>query len=113
MSENAIEGTVRKTIQEIIDGGGSYYTDSAIHSPNNIMVLINCYLFQPIEMYEAISVQEAIQMFLSYGAIEKEDTKQGDNQMYKTTPLGNAWMDALCRVPRPKSAYLDEMGRVL
>lgn len=36
-----------------------------------------------------------------------------DGPRYNTTELGRAWVNAICNVPLPTIAYLDEMGRPL
>ena len=94
-----------KIVQRILKEHLGYepYDDLTIYSPNNIMVLIQCYLLQPIERYEAAAVQEALKM----------PVKEGSNQMYETTPLGKAWLQAALNVAIPKSAFIDEQGRVI
>lgn len=36
-----------------------------------------------------------------------------ENGIYKTTDLGDAWVQALCNTPPPRKAFVDEQGRIL
>lgn len=63
----------------------------------------------PYRHYDASAVKEAIQELLDQGAIQ--DTRYPNE--YNTTPLGAAWVKALCNVPPPKQVFIDEQGRVL
>lgn len=84
---------------------------TTIYSPNNIDVLLHCHAsVGPHPRIEARAVQEAIDALMMVGAIAPDMRMP---QCYTTTPLGHAWVQALCNVPRPKVAFIDEMGRVL
>jgi len=81
---------------------------NAIYSPSNIDVLLHFHTTPgPHERQRAPAVAEAIRDFLNVGALEK--TEEG----YKITPLGKAWVAALCNVPPPKSVFVDEAGRII
>jgi hypothetical protein len=80
-----------------------------IYSPNNIDVLLHCHTCpRPHERFNAPAVQDAIRDLLNAGAIEPD----GDER-FSTTPLGRAWVQALCSVPPPRTAFIDEQGRVI
>jgi len=84
-------------------------TMETIYSPSNIEVLLHCHTCpRPHPRLEAGAVKDAIMMFLHLGAIEP-DTKNN----YKTTPMGKAWVQALCNVRPPRPAFVDESGNVL
>jgi hypothetical protein len=84
----------------------------AIYSPNNINVLLHYHCSpEPHERIEAPAVQEAVELLLSEGAI-RPDEAQGPN-CYRTTPLGMAWVEALCRVTTPRAVFVDQQGRIL
>lgn len=79
-------------------------------TPCEISVLLHFYVSPlPHERHDAPAVSAAIRWFLDVEAIRRGDTPN----TYVTTPLGKAWVEALCRVPKPRLAYLDEQNRVL
>lgn len=81
-----------------------------IGSPSNIEVLLHCYRSAQIHpRAEADAVIEAIEGFLACGAIEPAEDEGG----YRTTALGRAWVEALCRVPMPRCVYVDKEGSFL
>lgn len=47
--------------------------------------------------------------FLHIGAIEPDV----ENDCYRTTPMGKAWVQALCNVRPPRPAFVDEHDNVL
>ena len=82
-----------------------------IGTPCNISVLLWCHCrVGEHPRFEAEAVQDAINTFLSCGAIEPS---KEDQRVFTTTQLGKAWVEALCNVPPPKSVYVDEMGRII
>ncbi len=82
---------------------------NAIKTPNNIEVLLHCYVSpNPHPRVRAASVQESLNAFLEIGAIEPSG-----GETYRTTPLGDAWVKALCNVPIPRAAFVDESGKIL
>lgn len=81
-----------------------------IYSPNNIEVLLHCHTCpSPHPRLEAGAVKDAITGFLHVGAIEPDP----ENDCYRTTPMGKAWVQALCNVRPPRAAFVDEHGNVL
>lgn len=57
-------------------------------------------------------VIEETKRFLVLGAIRFSEREDPPN-LYETTPLGAAWVKAICRTPLPKTAFIDEQGNVL
>jgi hypothetical protein len=84
---------------------------TTIGCPSNIEVLLWCHLERNAHpKADAPAINETIKEFLSMGVIETVDAVKG---VYKTTPLGDAWVQALCNVKVPQPAFVDEQGRVL
>lgn len=80
-----------------------------IFSPNNIEVLLHFHTSStPHPRREAGAVADAITQFLHWGAIENVE-----RDIFRTTPLGKAWVQALCNVPIPRRAFVDETNVVL
>ena len=62
------------------------------------------------ETYEPWSktAKDYLDQLRSLGAVEPE----GDNlTIYRTTPLGKAWVTAICDMPPPRMAFLDSNGK--
>jgi hypothetical protein len=79
-----------------------------IGTPNNIEVLLHYHVCpHPHPRADAPAVHDAIRMLHKAGAIEFIGGQT------KVTPLGAAWVQALCNVPVPTVAFIDEQGRVL
>ena len=49
--------------------------------------------------------------FLAAGVIEHSG--DSDPGSFKTTPLGQAWVAALCNVPLPRTVFVDELDRII
>ena len=82
-----------------------------IYSPNNIDVLLHFAIStEPHPRRHAPSVNEAINELLFAGALVPAT---GEPERFAATPLGLAWVQALCNVPPPRAAFIDEMGRVI
>jgi len=80
-----------------------------IRSPNNIDVLLHCHTSSTEHpRIDALAVQEAIQMLLTLAAIER---KEGN--IFSTTPLGQAWVNALCAVEVPRKAFVDKNDNIV
>lgn len=89
-----------------------------IGSPANIKFLLHCHLNYDsvFDRFESPHHVELIADWLDAGVIKKHEifgATPCTPISFKTTALGEAWVEALCRVPMPKLAYLDEAGRVL
>jgi len=85
---------------------------TTIATPNNIEVLLWCHCRVGLhERIEAPAVHDTLMEFLQMGAIEREVGEPEHH--FTTTPLGRAWVQALCNVPPPKSVFVDESGRAL
>ncbi len=83
-----------------------------IYSPLNIDILLWCRTHvEPYPRLEATAVSDTIKQFLEMKVIEPDiESPPG---VYKTTPLGTAWVEALCNVPPPTLVFMDQFGRVL
>lgn len=81
------------------------------YSPLRINLLLHCAV-SPIDAevpnFEASGVQSELQDLLTAGAIV-----QRDSRCFQATPLGRAWVAALCNVPIPRVAYIDSHGQEL
>lgn len=81
----------------------------AIYSPTNIEVLLWCHTrAKPHPQLNAPAVMEAIRMFERCGAIAPSKAEE-----WITTDMGKAWVAALCNVPPPTCAFVDEHGEVI
>ena len=79
-----------------------------IFSPSNIEFLLHCYCKpEPHPRFDCEAIQECFKEFIDMGVIKQD----GDH--YVTTPLGNAWVYALCKVKCPTPAFIDEHGRIV
>lgn len=86
---------------------------TTIGSPRNIELLLHCHLCysKPVPGLEEDThgaLMAVIHDFVITGAIERLE-----GYRYQTTPRGRAWVQALCNVPPPRSAFTDELGRVI
>lgn len=91
-----------------------------IGCPANISFLIRCHVYYDsafeMERNQSPHHTELIAEWLEAGVIERHEifgATPCTPTSYRTTPLGAAWLEALCRVPMPRLAFLDEAGRVL
>lgn len=73
--------------------------------PTNIRALLDVYVYGEVEHPERGSVQIALKSLRDCGAIE-----HGEGGL-QTTDLGKAWVKALCQMPAPRAAYLDQTGK--
>ena len=91
--------------------------NNPIGCPANISFLIRCHVYYD-SAFEADrgAPPELVADWLEAGVIERHEifgATPCTPTSYKTTALGAAWIEALCRVLMPRLAYLDEAGRVL
>lgn len=87
-----------------------------IDTPNNIDVLLHYHVSSSVhERFDAPAVQDAVDKLQKAGAIEPAIDAEGKmcRGYYQTTPLGKAWIKALCNTEIPKIAYVDANGNVL
>jgi len=90
---------------------------TSLYCPANISILLHCHCSpEPIPHYipsdDAPPVTiEAIDGLMAAGAIEP-DREAGEGH-FRTTPLGRAWVKALCDLPPPRQAFIDQAGRVI
>jgi hypothetical protein len=57
----------------------------------------------------APAVEIAVQDLVDQGAIEHGT----QTNMLRATPMGQAWLNLICRTPAPKQAWVDGEGRVI
>lgn len=82
----------------------------AIYSPSNIEFLLWCHTrAEPHPRLDAPAIKEVIGMFERCGAIARVPEKQE----WITTEMGKAWVAALCNVPPPTCAWVDDNGEIL
>ena len=82
-----------------------------IGSPSNAEVLLWChYSPEKHPRYNAPAVIKALSYFLDLGAIYPREDKV---DVYNTTPLGAAWVRALCNTACPTTRFVDEFGQII
>lgn len=88
----------------------------SINSPAAVTLLLKCRT-QPDSCWGSeIGSLDFVQAWLKAGVIKRDSPWDGgiaSGYVYKTTPLGDAWVKAICNVPMPNSVFVDEQGRVL
>lgn len=88
-----------------------------IYCPARIEFLLHCHTRPDGFEHQDASVHaELIPEWLAAGVIERHEPFEVTpftRPHYRTTPLGKAWVRALCNVPMLRAAFLDEAGRVL
>jgi hypothetical protein len=79
-----------------------------VGSPCFVECLLRCY-WSPLAhpKLEAPATQDAIAYFLKMGAIKPDGRKE---DVWRTTPLGKAWVDAICNTEIPSPAFCDAQG---
>ena len=83
-------------------------------TPSDIEVLLHCYYSPtPHPRRQAPAIAESLNSFLDLGAIQPSTRPGTPDGTFSTTPLGSAWVKALCAVPPPKRVFLDEQGRII
>lgn len=88
---------------------------NTLATPSNIEVLLWCHTRpQPHPRLDAPAVRDAVQEFLKIGAVEATPLSGGGEfGAFRTTPLGRAWVAALCQVQRPRVGFIDENGKAI
>jgi hypothetical protein len=87
-----------------------------LHCPAAIEFLLHCHSSpEPWPRMDAPVYLDLVPRLLEAGVIELD--KRGHPSVlrssYQTTPLGKAWVEALCRVPMPRAVFVDERGEIL
>lgn len=81
----------------------------AIYSPARIEILLHIYCSaEPLR--DAQVTTDTIEEFLELGVIEDDSTRAC---RYSLTPLGEAWVHALCATKLPVPAFADEAGNII
>lgn len=78
-------------------------------SPHAIQVLLWCHCHPDPNPEENGMWRQTIAEFVKVGVLEKEL----DSERHRTTPLGGAWVNALCNTPIPRMVFVDENDRIL
>lgn len=75
-------------------------------------ILMHCYCSpEPIpRLHEAPAVGEELRSLINIGAIELDVPTNGIS-LYKTTPLGRAWVKAILNTPLPRMCFVDQHGK--
>lgn len=80
------------------------------NSPSDVELLLHCYYCpDPHPRYHAPAITEGIKKLIRLGAIEATVY----SNIFATTPLGVAWVKAICNVQPPRSVFVDEKGKIL
>lgn len=88
---------------------------TTIFSPYRIELLLHFHCTpEPWPNPEAPIYQGEVDSLVSGGAIFQAHRLDGVPQ-YRTTPLGDAWVKALCNVPAPeeRTVFVDQLGNIL
>lgn len=102
--------------QEMIMNNPKPSFPEIIYCPFNVDILMwyhsRCEPHPRIDIPAVISFTNEL---LRLGIIEpcKMATDVDGTNIYQTTPIGSAWVKAICNVPMPKTAFVDEQGRVI
>lgn len=95
-------------MREELDNAGNRQMKT-LQNPNTIEVLIHCHCSpEPHPRAHAPAVFDTIAALQEHKLIVPFGTDG-----WKTTPLGEAWVKALCRVPMPRLVYVDADGTLL
>lgn len=78
-------------------------------SPNDIEVLIHCYLHSYPHLHiDTPEVRDTINWFRQHGIVDTT----GENT-YGTTDKGAAWLQMILNTPFPTEAWVDENGEMI
>jgi hypothetical protein len=84
-------------------------------SPNDIEVLLHCHCtLVPHPRSDAPVIIQAITYFRKVGAIElveMEDPTEFEFDVFATTRLGAAWVQAICNTPMPTTVFVGADGK--
>lgn len=89
---------------------------NTIETPYRINLLLHFHCSpEPYPLRSAPAFQEEVDSLLKEGAIKPrvEITGGLHSGEYRTTPLGEAWVQALCNVPPPQMVFVDQLGNIL
>ena len=83
---------------------------NTIFSPSNIEVLLYFHSrADPHPRQAAPAVAEAIVQFMALGVLARSK----EPGCFETTPLGRAWVEALCNTPPPVLRFTDQSENLL
>ncbi len=84
-------------------------------SPADVSFLLKCHVYPEVWESEHKTL-DVVKPWLDAGIIERHEpfgASFASGQAFRTTKRGDAWVKAICGVPMPTPAFLDESGRVL
>lgn len=84
-----------------------------IDNPFRIKLLLHFHCsYEQCPLRSSPVYQEEVDSLVKEGAIY-EIHRLDCVPQYRTTPLGAAWVQALCSVPSPRMAFVDQLGNIL
>lgn len=88
--------------------------NTIIETPYRIKLLLHFHCSPELYHPDSPIFQIEVDSLLEEGAIEpRTEVSVGLHSGYRTTPLGAAWVKALCNVQSPKMVFVDQLGNIL
>lgn len=85
---------------------------NSLGSPLAIKILLHCHCSsEEVPNFGAQAVAETVSYLLDIQAITHSGERSSNS--FQTTDLGAAWVQALCDLPPPRLAYVDQGGKVI
>jgi hypothetical protein len=83
--------------------------------PAAIRFLLHCHCSNTPYEPDSEVARESAEKLKGWGAIETWDEycAVGEPPVYRTTPLGAAWVHSLCTNPIPRAAFVDAHGDLI
>lgn len=85
-------------------------------SPATLGFLLHCYT-QPDNLdYDLNPWRDEIQAWVLAGILRRDDAFGagiGSGYIYRTTPLGDAWVKSILKTPVPTAAFVDGAGNII
>lgn len=83
-------------------------------SPVAVEVLLHYYYCpNEHEKMDASAYKDAATFFLKVGAFRRATLDDMQDGSFRTTPLGNAWVEAILRTPLPSMVFADSHNNVI
>jgi len=80
--------------------------------PATVSFLLHCHVSCRAYEPQSMVSSESATILMECGAIEPDD-RPGAENIYRTTPLGAAWVQLLCNTPVPQTAFVDSHGNLI
>lgn len=85
---------------------------TTIHSPLRVEILMHCHVSgEMVPLLRTPQGDKELEDLIRMKAIESDSVGGINGGLYRTTPLGNAWVKAILNTPIPRVAYLDQHGK--